>query len=114
MGLFSALHTSGRSLQVFTAGISVAGQNIANATTPGYIREELDLVTSTPCQRGSLLIGTGAVADGIRQQINRFLETRIHTATGDQSAARATSEVYLHLESTLNERGENDLSTALS
>ena len=114
MGLFSALHTSARSLQVFTAGISVAGQNIANATTPGYIREELNLETAPPYRRGHLLIGTGVEAAGIRQQINVFLETRIHTASADTAAAKATSEIFIQLEAALNELGENDLSTALS
>ncbi|HEX6987425.1 MAG TPA: flagellar basal body protein, partial [Planctomycetaceae bacterium] len=93
MGLYAALHTSGRSLQAFTAGISVAGQNVANANTPGYIREELNLDTNLPYKRGGLVFGTGVQVDGIRQQINVFLETRIHTAKGDHAAAKAASEI---------------------
>jgi flagellar hook-associated protein FlgK len=34
MGLNAALSMASRSLQVFSAGIEVAGQNISNAATP--------------------------------------------------------------------------------
>lgn len=114
MGLYAALHMSGRSLQAFSAGIAVAGQNIANANTPGYIRENLILEPSLPYQSGRLVFGTGVEVDGIRQQVNRFLETRLHAAKGDQAAAEAASEIYVQLESAINELGDDDLSTALS
>lgn len=114
MGLYAALHMSGRSLQAFSTGITVAGQNIANVNTPGYIREDLILNTNSPYKVGQLVLGTGVQVDGIRQQVNLFLETRLHAAKGDFTAAKAQSEIYLQLESTINELGDNDLSTALT
>jgi flagellar hook-associated protein 1 FlgK len=105
---------SGRALQAFSTGITVAGQNISNANTPGYIREELTLDTNLPYESGQLVLGTGVQVDGIRQQVNRFLETRLHAAKGDQAAAQASSEIYLLLENAINELGDEDLSTALS
>src|SRR5688572_26847755 len=106
MGLFTALHVPGRSLQAFTTGIQVAGQNVANAATPGYIREELKLSTSPPYRAGQVILGTGVQVDGVRQQINLFLESRIHAAKGDQAAAQAASEVYVQLEAAINELGD--------
>lgn len=114
MGLYAALHMSGRALQAFSTGITVAGQNISNANTPGYIREELLLDTNLPYETGQLVLGTGVQVDGVRQQVNRFLETRLHAAKGDQAAAKAASEIYVLLENAINELGDNDLSTALS
>lgn len=114
MGLFAALQMSGRSLQVFSAGIQVAGQNIANANTPGYIREQLNLNTNLPYKSGQLVFGTGVQVDGIRQTVNQYLETRLHAANGDQSSAQAISDIYTQLQDALNELGENDLSTAMS
>ena len=99
MGLNSALSTATRSLQVFSAGIEVAGQNIANAGTPGYIREELILDPNQPYARGRLVFGTGVLATGIQQQIDVFLETRIHTANSDASAAGARDSIYRQLQS---------------
>lgn len=114
MSLNAVIRSAGRSLEVFTAGIAVAGQNVANAATPGYIREEINLQPSPPFQRGQLVFGTGVSLDGIRQEIDLFLEGRIHAAetTAADAAARATA--YLDLEAQLNELGGADLSTALS
>lgn len=48
MGLNATLSMAKQSLEVFGAGIQVAGQNISNAGTPGYIREELVLNPADP------------------------------------------------------------------
>jgi flagellar hook-associated protein 1 FlgK len=114
MGLNAALATASRSFEIFSAGIQVAGQNIANANTPGYIREELQVVTNEPYKSGSLIFGTGAYASGIVQQIDLFLETRIHGANSEFSAADAKEKIYKQLEATLRELGEDDLSTELN
>ncbi|MBW3541491.1 MAG: flagellar hook-associated protein FlgK [Planctomycetes bacterium] len=105
---------AGRALEVFSAGIQVAGQNVANANTPGYIREELELVPAAPYQSGKLIFGTGVQASGIEQQIDLFLETRLHAATSDAAAAAARDEIYKQLEIQLRELGDGDLSTSLS
>jgi len=39
MGLSAALAAAGQSLEVYSTGLQVAGQNIANANTPSYIRD---------------------------------------------------------------------------
>lgn len=114
MGLNAALQMAGRSLEVFTTGIQVAGQNIANASTPGYIRQDLKLDTSGNFRSGGLIMGTGAVVSGIRQQLDKFLETRIHSANADSSASKARDTIYKQLEGELNELGDADLSTGLS
>lgn len=114
MGLNSALRVAGRSLENFTAGIQVAGQNISNATTPGYIREELNIEAERPYRIGNLLIGTGADATGVRQKIDKFLETRIHSANSDLQASQIRSGTYQQLELALQELGSADLSTGLN
>lgn len=114
MGLNSALSVAGQSLEVFSAGMQVVGQNIANAATPGYIRDELQLVTNYPFQKGVLIFGSGVRAAGIEQQIDVFLEKRIHTATSDFQASSARSDIFLKLEAEIRELGSGDLSTSLN
>lgn len=114
MGLTAALATAGRSLEVFTAGIQVAGQNVSNANTPGYIREELNLEAAGSFRRGELIFGMGVFANGIQQQIDKFLETRIHAANTDLQASQAREKIYKQLETELRELGDGDLSTSLS
>ena len=113
MGLNAALGIASRALEVFSAGIQVAGQNVANANTPGYIREELELVPALPYRQGSLVFGTGVFAAGIVQQIDQYLESRIHAANSDYTAAHARETIYLQLEEQIRELGDGDLSTSL-
>lgn len=114
MGLNGTLAVASRALEAFTAGIEVAGQNIANANTPGYIREKLNLTTSAPYRSGNLILGTGVDVGGIQQEINLFLEARIYTANSDASAADARQTIYKQLETQIRELGDGDLSTRLN
>jgi len=114
MGLSSALATASRSLEIFSTGIQVAGQNISNAGSPGYIREELILETGASYRQGSLILGTGVLAAGVQQQIDIFLETQIHAANSDANAAQARQLIYQQLEIEVQELGADDLSTALN
>ncbi|HID24272.1 MAG TPA: flagellar hook-associated protein FlgK, partial [Planctomycetaceae bacterium] len=114
MGLSAILATAGQSLELFSVGIEVAGQNVANANTPGYVRETVNVVPSLPYEDNGLLIGTGARATGVRQQIDLFLESQIYRANSDLSASRARQAVYSDLETQLNELSDLDLSTALN
>ncbi len=114
MSLNAALGIASRALEIFTAGIQVAGQNVANANTPGYIREELQLDTALPYVRGGLVFGTGVFASGVKQQIDKYLETRIHTANSDYTAAHARETIYQQLEEQIRELGGEDLSTSIN
>lgn len=114
MSISGALATAARSLELFSLGIQVAGNNIANAATPGYVREQLVTETSPPYRQGSVLIGTGSLATGVRQQLDRFLEHRIHTANTDFAAADVRNRTYQQLQNVLQELGTSDLSTSLN
>lgn len=114
MGLSGALSIAGRSLEVVSAGIQVSSNNIANANTPGYIREQLELASGFPATQGGLVLGTGVYAVGIRQQIDKFLEKRLYTASSDFEGAKARDVIYKQLETALQELGDSDLSTQVN
>lgn len=114
MTLFSTIRLSANALNVASLGLQVTGNNIANANTPGYIRQRL-IQTPAPTQRyGGLLLGLGVEADGVVQVIDRFLEERLRNATSDLAGAEAQLAVFTQLESLIGELGDNDLSTALT
>jgi flagellar hook-associated protein 1 FlgK len=114
MGLNAALSMAKQSMEVFSTGIQVAGQNIANAGTPGYIRENMVLNPSDPYRQGALVTGTGVEISGIQQQIDLFLETRIHSANTEFSAINERDTIYKQLESEIRELSDGDLSTGLN
>lgn len=114
MSLFTTIRSAGHSLEIFSTGIQVAGNNISNASTPGYIRERLNVTTSPPYSYGGVLLGTGSQIVGIRQQIDKYLETRLHSASSEAAGSDARNLIYKQLETTLGELGTGDLSTSVN
>ncbi len=114
MSLNGTLAMSSRSLELFSLGIQVAGNNIANASSPGFVRDELTTAPTAPYRSGGVLIGSGARAVGVRQVLDTYLEKRIYTANADYSAANIRNQGFLQLQSTLQELGDSDLSTSLN
>lgn len=114
MSLTAALATASRALEVFSTAVQVSSSNIANANTPGYIREELTLATEEPYKRGGLIVGTGVKATAVRQAIDQFLESRIHLTNSETHASSARESIYAQLEGQLRELGDQDLSSRFS
>ena len=114
MSLISSIQMSANTLKAQQIGLQVVGQNIANANTPGYIREEV-IFKPAPTQRvGGLLLGLGVQVQAVVQKIDKFLEERLRGATSDRRSAEIQQETYLQLEGTVGELTDTDLSTALS
>jgi len=101
-------------LGLFSLGIQVAGQNINNASTPGYVRDELNVESAAPYRVGGVIVGGGARAVGIRQVLDRFLETRIHQANTDAAGGEARTSAFEQLELSLQEFSDSDLSSSLN
>lgn len=114
MSLSSSIHLAGNSLRAAEIGLQVVGQNIANAATPGYLREEV-LLQPAPTQKlGNLPLGLGVQVAGIIQKVDHFLEERLRGATSDRASAEAQEQAYLQLEGIIGELGDQDLSTSLN
>jgi len=95
-------------------GIQVAGQNLNNAGTPGYVRSTLELSTDTSRKLGNgTVVGTGVQVTGVVQIIDLFLEERLRGATSDTMASATQQKYYSQLESLLSATTNNDLSTTI-
>ena len=114
MSISGTLSTAQRALETYSAAMQVAGDNIANANTPGYIRNVLVLAGERPYQFGGVLIGAGVKPAAVRQQVDQYLEARIHAANSDATGAAARESIYKQLELELRELGDTDISTRLS
>jgi flagellar hook-associated protein 1 FlgK len=114
MSLFGTIQISSNALNAASLGLQVTGNNIANANTPGYIRERLVQVPATSARKGDLLLGLGVQVTGVQQVIDRFLESRVRGAGSDVARSEAQADVYGQLESAINELGDKDLSTSLT
>lgn len=114
MALTAALATASRALEVFGTAVQVSAQNIANSSTPGYIREQITLESTAPFQQGNVIVGSGVRTTAVKQVIDQFLEQRIHASSSDAEAARAREQIYTQLEAELRELGDTDLSSQLN
>lgn len=114
MSLLGSLQLARNALTAVDIGLQVAGNNIANANTPDYIRQQA-IYTSAPTQKfGTLTLGLGVEVSAIRQYTDRFLEERLRSATSDLSSAEAQEQAYSQLERIIGELGDSDLSSNLN
>lgn len=114
MSIFSSLQMAGNALQAFQIGLHVVGNNIANANTPGYVREKTIYATAPVQKLGNLTIGLGVEIAGIVQSIDKFTESRLRDAGGDRANAETQEAAYRNLEVILDSLGENNISTKLT
>ncbi|HRX78475.1 MAG TPA: flagellar hook-associated protein FlgK, partial [Pirellulaceae bacterium] len=114
MSLLGSLQIANNALFASQVGLQVTGNNIANANTPGYIRQR-PVFTTAPTQLiGDLPLGLGVQVDGIIQQSDRFLSERLRGAISDLASSEAQEEAYGQLEALIGELTDTDLSTSLS
>ena len=105
---------AGNSLQANQIAIQVVGQNIANDNTPGYIQENVNLQPGPTQKLGNLLLGSGVRVQGVQQQLDTFLESRLRDAMSDESSTSTQSSSYTQLEQIVNALGSNNLGTAMT
>ena len=113
MSLFSSIQMASNSLAANTIALQVVGQNISNANTPGYIREEV-ILSPAPTQRyGGLLLGMGVRVEAVVQKMDTFLEQRLRNAISEETSSGTLEQTYNDLEKLIGELDETDLSTSL-
>ncbi|MCA9231688.1 MAG: flagellar hook-associated protein FlgK [Planctomycetales bacterium] len=114
MSLFGSLQMAGNTLQAMQIGLHVVGNNIANASTPGYVRERAIFTPAPVQQLGKLAIGLGVEVAGIVQSVDKFVESRLRDAGGDRASAEVQEKVYRDIQAILGELTDTDISTALT
>ncbi len=114
MTLFSSIQIANNALIAAQLGLQVTANNVANANTPGYIRQNLILQPGPTQRYGGLLLGLGVDVAAVVQQTDRFLEERVRNAASDLANSEAQDNTYVQLESLIGELSDTDLSTSLS
>ncbi|MFN7374540.1 MAG: flagellar hook-associated protein FlgK [bacterium] len=74
-------------------GMNITGNNIANANTPGFSRQRVDLAPSANQIQGRLRIGSGVDVQGIRRLTDQALQQRLLASTSAESAASTNSSL---------------------
>jgi flagellar hook-associated protein 1 FlgK len=67
-------------LQAFQQAIEVTSNNVANASTPGYDEESIELETALPQDSGSVAIGSGVDVAGVQRAYSQAAATQLNTS----------------------------------
>lgn len=118
MSTFGALNTAYRGLTAAQQGMTVAGQNIANAATEGYTRQRVDQSSLVAPARGLfsgglLQPGQGVSVDAIARLGNSFLDAGVRSAGAQAGFASVRSSALQGIEGILQEPGDNGISASL-
>src|SRR5262249_34634412 len=88
-----------RALIAARIGMQTAGNNVANANTPGYTRQRVELADSMPFSLGGLQIGTGGDVTGISRLVDDGLERRLQLQLGLVGGAEVDQSRFDELDS---------------
>lgn len=119
---FMGLTTLLRALQAQQQAMDVTNQNIANANTAGYTRQEAKLVQTAPHAGsgynrpvgGGLMMGTGVMVSEIMRQRDSFVDQQLRTETAQQKKWQVVSDGVQQVEALFNEPSTNGLGNQLT
>lgn len=98
MSILGTLSLAAQALKAQQEAIQTTGHNIANASTPGYSRQRVDLVTTPPSLEGGVFVGQGVRVAGISRIIDRFVEAEVMGLQTDVGYSEAQSNALNNLE----------------
>lgn len=99
-------------LQAFQAAINVTSNNVANASTPGYDRESIDLSTAAPQSNGTVSIGGGVVVSGISRAYSQAAANQLNTSQSNLGQLTSLQSYSTQIDNLFGTNG-GGLSTAL-
>lgn len=114
MGLFGTIQQSSGALQAAQIGLQVVGNNIANANTPGYVRQQLQQSSAEAVRIGGLIRGHGVRPTGIVQVVDKALAERMFNAKTDLAGAESLDKAYSQLEELTTDLNNEGLNQQLS
>src|SRR4051812_12397878 len=119
MGDFGAINTAVTALNAYRQALDTAGHNIANANTPGYTRQRVNLAsvggsTVPAFFAKSSAAGAGVNVVGIERMTDRFMTLRSLQEHSAQASLDQTKTILSRAELTLSEPGEQGLQAQMS
>ncbi|GGI06665.1 flagellar hook-associated protein FlgK [Egicoccus halophilus] len=95
---FVGLYTGLSGVRAAQVGIDITSHNVANAATPGYTRQRVELAARPTYQAPGANIGTGVDVTTIGRLRDGFLDARFRTAVADHAASSVRGDLLGRLE----------------
>lgn len=113
-GLSSVLDIARQSILANQTALQVTSNNIANAHTPGYSRQEVQLEAARPLSVGGNLLGAGVKVTEVRRLYDQSLNAQLEAALGQKGRAETMQGLLNRIEALVNESGAAGIGQALS
>jgi flagellar hook-associated protein 1 len=114
MSLFGTLQLAANSMQAQQIGLQVVGQNMANANTPGYSREQVNFATAPTQTIGGVTVGLGVQVQGVVQKTDQYLNERLRASNSDVANSSQQSQSYSDLESVVGALQDNSVDSSMT
>lgn len=108
---FFGFNTARSGLFASQRALDITGHNIANANTPGYSRQRLNVTASNPLTLpgGQGMIGTGVDTHSIQQLRNQFLDYKYRQENTTAGQWSTRSDSLQQIEAVLNEPSDSGI-----
>ena len=114
MSINGALNIGHSAIQVSQAALQIAGNNLANASTPGYHRQIARISPARPEYIGRAgFVGTGVSVTSISRAVDTALQARLRSAISQENSAAIDQRFLNSIETIRNELTDQDLSSRL-
>ncbi|OLO38090.1 flagellar hook-associated protein FlgK [Alkalihalophilus pseudofirmus] len=117
---FHGLETARRSLMAHQAALHTTGHNIANANTPGYSRQRVNLTPGEPFPNTSFQqpgipgqIGSGVKVDSIQRYREQFLDLQYRNENAKHGFWAARFDSLQKMEDIMNEPSEDGIANTM-
>lgn len=100
-------------LNASQSGLATVGNNIANANTAGYSRQQNVQTSAASQQYGNVFIGSGTTLADVRRIYNSYLDSQLQTTTALSGDAKAYLEQIGTVDKLLSDK-TTGITTALS
>jgi len=111
-GIYQILNTAKDAFLASQISMEVTGSNIANASTPGYVRQRAVLAAKSPGEVAGNAIQSGVEITTIERLYDRFVEFQMVDQSSQVGDASIRKETFDRIEAIFNETdggGLNDL-----
>lgn len=99
-------------LRAFQTALATTSNNIANASTPGYNRQVVDIASLPPQGFGNGFIGSGARVENIRRIESEFLTEQLRSASAEAGRLNTFNTLASRVDNLLAD-GEGSLAPSL-
>ncbi len=113
-GLFFGLEVGKRALMAQEVALSTSGHNIANASTPGFSRQRVDLTATNPIYYPQGALGTGVTVNNVTQVRDLFLGNQWRQGNSQYNYWSTTNKALSQLEQFFNEPNDTSLNQLIT